>query len=469
MAALHIMPQTYFLVSLPTSIAQSDNKDEALTTLRSAVTTDFGTTYPFNIPKFKIGSLDSLVQQADDLSKLESGCKGAVDKIADSLRGLLEGDEDKIQEQKVVNDKPVDSYLQNFQWNKVKYRQDKSIGELADTLQKEIGAVDNDVKAKFNQYNTTKTNLASMQRSKTGNLSQKSLTEVVNPKTLLKPDQSEYLQQHLIAVPSQLNKDFLKTYESLSKWVVPRSAQVLAKDDEFLLYVVTVFKKYSAEFIHGCREHRWTPRDWKFNEGGRQAEEEELKKLEKEERRQWGEALRLGRTGYSDAVMSWMHVLALRVFVETVLRYGLPLSYVCGLIKVGQLPILGPKVRFTDSTRRQMARKQRKRKAHSTPSSQTWEAMPCPKTRKADLRRTKAICSKKWRALALVATKASSRMCSTSLRSCKDSAPVGEILCQQAHLEPLYIPIASLWTERIHKNVPACSDRRSITKRRPRL
>ena len=55
----------------------------------------------------------------------------------------------------------------------------------------------------------------------------------------------------------------------------------------------------------------------------------------KKERRVWGEALRLGRTGYSDAVMGWIHVLTLRVFVETVLRYGLPLSYVCGLIKVG--------------------------------------------------------------------------------------------------------------------------------------
>jgi V-type H+-transporting ATPase subunit C len=156
----------------------------------------------------------------------------------------------------------------------------------------------------------------------------------VNPEALLKPDQSEYLQQHLVAVPSSLGKDFLKNYEQISPMVVPRSAQLLAKDDEFLLYVVTVFKKHSAEFVHKCREHRWTPRETKFTDGGREAEEQELRKLEKEERRVWGEALRLGRTGYSDAVMGWIHVLTLRVFVETVLRYGLPLSYVCGIIKV---------------------------------------------------------------------------------------------------------------------------------------
>lgn len=94
--------QTFFLVSLPTSIAPSGDRDEALTTLRSAVSTDNGTTYPFAIPEFKVGTLDALVQQADDLAKLEAGCKSVADKIADSLRSLLEGDEEKLQQQKVV-------------------------------------------------------------------------------------------------------------------------------------------------------------------------------------------------------------------------------------------------------------------------------------------------------------------------------------------------------------------------------
>lgn len=228
----------------------------------------------------------------------------------------------------------MENYLHNFQWNKVKYRADKPIAELLSSLQSEVSSVDSDVKSKFAQYNNTKTNLATMQRSKTGNLSAKSLTSIVNPEWLLKPDASEYLQQHLIAVPAQQVKEFLQTYESLTAMVVPRSASLLAKDDEFHLYAVTVFKKHSAEFLHKCRESRWTPREWKFHEGGKEAEEEELRKLEKEERKVWGEALRLGRTGYSDAVMAWMHVLALRVFVETVLRYGLPLNFVAGIVKV---------------------------------------------------------------------------------------------------------------------------------------
>ena len=116
--------------------------------------------------------------------------------------------------------------------------------------------------------------------------------------------------------------------------VVPRSSMQVAKDDEFTLYAVTTFKKFSSEFAHKCREQRWTPRDYKYVEGGKEEEAKEVESLAKEERKVWGEALRLGRTGYSETAMIWIHVLALQVFVETVLRYGLPLDFVCGLVQV---------------------------------------------------------------------------------------------------------------------------------------
>lgn len=145
---------------------------------------------------------------------------------------------------------------------------------------------------------------------------------------------SDYLETHLVAVPNQITKDFLKSYERISPWVVPRSAQQLDSDSEFTLYAVTTFKKHSTEFVHKCREKRWTPRTFEFKEGGDEAEKKEVERVGKDERKVWNEALRLGRTAWGEAVMAWIHVLAIRVFVETVLRYGLPLSFVCGLIRV---------------------------------------------------------------------------------------------------------------------------------------
>lgn len=95
---------TYLLISLPTSIAPSNSEEDALATLQSTVSTDNGTVLPFKVPHFKIGTLDALVQQADDLAKLESACEGAVAKVGDTLKTVLAGDVDKIAQQKTVND-----------------------------------------------------------------------------------------------------------------------------------------------------------------------------------------------------------------------------------------------------------------------------------------------------------------------------------------------------------------------------
>lgn len=169
-----------------------------------------------------------------------------------------------------------------------------------------------------------------------GNLSTKSLTPIVDPSVLVQD--SEYLETHLIVVPTNARKDFIRSYETLAPMVVPRSSVQIAQDDEFTLFAVTTFKKTSAEFLQKCREQKWTPRQYKYVEGGKEEEQRELDRVTREEKKLWGEALRLGRTGWSETVMIWAHVVTLRVFVETVLRYGLPLEFVCALIKVRLRP-----------------------------------------------------------------------------------------------------------------------------------
>ncbi len=95
-----MQPTQYILVSLPLRIFD----DDPLTALAATVGRDNGETLPFPIPSFKIGTLDALVQHADDLAKLNAACEAAGSKVADSLKSILDGDEDKAAEQKMVND-----------------------------------------------------------------------------------------------------------------------------------------------------------------------------------------------------------------------------------------------------------------------------------------------------------------------------------------------------------------------------
>ena len=85
-------------------------------------------------------------------------------------------------------------------------------------------------------------------------------------------------------------------------------------------------------FVSRARELRWVLREWEGKESG--DEREELDRVAREERRVWGECVRLAGTAWGEAAAAWVHVVALRAFVETVLRYGLPLRFVSGLVKV---------------------------------------------------------------------------------------------------------------------------------------
>lgn len=179
--------------------------------------------------------------------------------------------------------------------------------------------------------------------------------------------------------------------------IVPRSSTFVDSDDEFALYAVTTFKKHSPEFVHGCREHKWTPRDFKYKQGGKEDEQKEIDRVAADEKKLWGEALRLGRTGWSEGAMVWIHVLALRVFVETVLRYGLPLDFVCGLVKVRfQLKSSLTFPPCTSHHNRQPKRPRRKRATALTRTTHTSPGTPSAVIRKVESRKTTHKCHLKW-------------------------------------------------------------------------
>jgi V-type H+-transporting ATPase subunit C len=96
-------PSTFLLISLPTSITNTNDREDALDALQSTIK-DNGTTTAFAVPTFKIGTLDALVQQADELAKLNNACEAVVAKVGDSLRSILDNDEGKIAQQKLIND-----------------------------------------------------------------------------------------------------------------------------------------------------------------------------------------------------------------------------------------------------------------------------------------------------------------------------------------------------------------------------
>ncbi|KAI7901971.1 uncharacterized protein BX663DRAFT_513097 [Cokeromyces recurvatus] len=284
--------------------------------------TEYAQTYKLNIPEFKIGTLDALVLLSDDLIKHDSVFEQSVNKMSDLLNNLLKGQQLNLQDQLLVNDKSIEQYISTFQWNTMKYRTDKSLQETTATLSQEVAAIDTVMKNKLNLYTQNKNALQTLQRKQTGNLSVRSLNGIVKKQHCVL--NSEFLTTLIVAVPKTLYKQWNNKYETLTEMVVPRSTVKIAEDEEFGLFSVTLFKRIAEEYCHKAREERFIPRDFTYDEDALQTQQRELEEASATEREQHAELLRLAKINFSEAFAAWLHLKALRVFVESVLRYGLP-------------------------------------------------------------------------------------------------------------------------------------------------
>ncbi|CCH45770.1 V-type proton ATPase subunit C [Wickerhamomyces ciferrii] len=286
----------------------------------------------FQIPSFKIGTLDQLVLQSEELSKIDEQLAGSVVKIVEVLSSLYDYNYPLINSIKKVDDKFVTDFAEHFQWKNAKFKLTDPLSKLIDLISNEAFQLDTDVRNAFTNYNTAKSNLTAAERKQSGDLSVKSLHDVVKASDFVLG--SDHLQTVLVAVPKNLQKEFLNTYESLVQFVVPRSAKIITDDKEYYLYGVTLFKKYVQEFLHALRERKYVPRDFVYSEELLQELKEEHDIAAKNENRLKNDLIRLSRAAYSDITSNWFHLKAIRIFVESVLRYGLPPDFNSTIIKL---------------------------------------------------------------------------------------------------------------------------------------
>jgi len=109
--------------------------------------------------------------------------------------------------------------------------------------------------------------------------------------------------------------------------VVPRSTRKIASDDDYVLHSVIVFKRVHDEFAQKCRENKFVLREYSFDENALEKQRQELQVAHISEKELWTELLRLSRTNFSEAYQALVHLKVVRLFVESVLRYGPPATF----------------------------------------------------------------------------------------------------------------------------------------------
>ncbi|EDS32198.1 vacuolar ATP synthase subunit C [Culex quinquefasciatus] len=222
------------------------------------------------------------------------------------------------------------TYITRFQWDLAKYPTKQSLRNIADIISKQVGQIDADLKTKSAAYNNLKGNLQNLEKKQTGSLLTRNLADLVKREHFILD--SEYLTTLLVIVPKQMINDWNVNYEKITDMIVPRSSQMITQDNDYALCTVTLFKKVVDEFKLHARERKFVVREFTYNEEELAAGKNEITKLVTDKKKQFGPLVRWLKVNFSECFCAWIHVKALRVFVESVLRYGLPVNFQAILI-----------------------------------------------------------------------------------------------------------------------------------------
>ncbi|CAI9174715.1 unnamed protein product [Rangifer tarandus platyrhynchus] len=285
----------------------------------------------FTIPDFKVGTLDSLVGLSDELAKLDIFAESLIRRMAQSVVEVMEDAKGKVQENLLANGVDLTSFVTHFEWDMAKYPAKQPLVSVVDTLAKQLAQIETDLKSRTAAYNTLKTNLENLEKKSMGNLFTRTLSDIVSKEDFVLD--SEYLITLLVIVPKPSYVQWQKTYESLSDMVVPRSTKLIAEDKEGGLFTVTLFRKVIDDFKTKAKENKFTVREFYYDEKEIKREREEMTRLLSDKKQQYGPLLRWLKVNFSEAFIAWIHIKALRVFVESVLRYGLPVNFQAVLLQ----------------------------------------------------------------------------------------------------------------------------------------
>jgi len=315
-------PLDYVLMSVPAKdpaeLARVWNQHVDLTTKEK-----IGVSAKLDIPDLPVGTFDTLMTLSDELGRIDTFAESLCHKIITTLTELYRAKNGSIPAWS-VNKMSPGAYMAAFSWDEKKFPHKTPLRETVSRVQTVLQKLDSDLRARSSRYTTAERAAAADSRKETGSLVTRSLADVVKPTDVI---DTEYLTTVFVVVPKGTEKEFLNKYEKITDFVLPRSAKVIIDDGDSKLYTVTVFKRTEDDLKSRLRDMRLVIRDVDLN-SLTQESREDTERRANEKRDLENKLNRWCLVNFSEAFSCWMHIKAIRIFVESVLRYGLPPCFV---------------------------------------------------------------------------------------------------------------------------------------------
>lgn len=314
----------YWLVGLPPG--KSKRKEAAWESLQEH-TNNLAVNAKMDIPELRVGTLDTLMALSDDLAKSCTVTEQVVNKIKRQVNET--GGAAGVSTLKVDGVLP-DVYLTRFKWDEAKFPTRRPLKETVDKVMEIVGRIEDDLKVKIGEYNVLKTQLNASMRKQTGSLSVRDISTLVKPQHVV---DSENLTTLFVVVSKFGVQEWQESYEKLSNFVVPRSSKTVTEDNDYALVTVVLFRRVVDDFKTAARQKGYQVREYVPPSENTEMTAAQLETLKRDVDAKKGLLETWCKTAYGESFSCWMHLTAVRLFVESTLRYGLPPVFQGAVVK----------------------------------------------------------------------------------------------------------------------------------------
>jgi len=319
--------QEYLLVTVPGNVVPSQKTWEQLN--KATKKKNLSKNWIFNVPNLKVGTLDQLVEVSDDVTNLDSYSEQVMRKVASYTREIIQ-DPEELNQILLIRGQDFHTSLIKFQWDVAKYPTNQSLKNIQAMISRQVSDIDSELKKRSKAYNGLKFELLNRNKRKTGSLMSRDISEYIRKEHIVLG--SEYLITLIVILPLDLISEWAASYETITDMVVPRSTEFVYQDNEYALVTVTLFRKVVDEFKHKAKERKFVVKDFEFNQEEIDNNLVEDTKLASEIQKKHGPLVRWLKTNFAESFEAWIHIKILRIFSESVLRYGLPVCFQAILI-----------------------------------------------------------------------------------------------------------------------------------------
>ncbi|KXZ57041.1 ATPvC1 [Gonium pectorale] len=284
-------------------------------------TASFGSSYKLEVPELRVGTLDSLMALSDDLSKTSAAFDAVVAKIR---RQVYESGSSKAIASLKVEGMAAETYVQRFKWDEAKFPARRPLKETVEKMTELISRIEDDLKVKASEYNNLKSQLSQFTRKAQGSLAVRDIHQLVQPQQVI---DTEHLTTLFVIVTKFSAKDWKDGYEKMCDFIVPRSSELIAEDNESAMFSVVLFKRVVDDFKAAARSRGFQVREYHMPLENSELSATQLEQLKRDVEQRKAALETWCRTAFGEAFSCYVHALVVRLFVESILRYGLPPAF----------------------------------------------------------------------------------------------------------------------------------------------